>query len=210
MKRKSKKIKTLLGCLLLIVSIAAMIGWELYGRDMIYYDQVVVMKTNVNKGHIIVPEDIEYKKLDNNSILQGAIKDTKKLIGMETLNYIAENGQVVEQYVVDSKYSLKENERIMQLPKSWIISLPETIRRRDKIFIYAINENESSSDKYYILKAIVAYVKDNNNKEIYDISSNRFEGSSNISDIEIIISDEDFSKMQTFIKNGYKLIIMYK
>jgi len=210
LKRKTRRLKTLLGIVLLFLSIASIVTWELYGREIIYYENIILTNKDINEGHIITEEDIFYQNIDRNSLVDGAISDARKIIGQETINFIPKNSQIVDSFLIESIYALDKNERIMKVPKSWIISLPETLRRRDHIYIYAMNETSNSSDEFYLLESIVAYAKDNNNKEIYNVSSNRFEGSSYISDIEIIINDDDFSKLQTFIKRGFKLIIMYR
>ena len=68
-----------------------------------------------------------------------------------------------------------------------------------------LNNDES------FIKASVAYVKDSANREVVDSGSNeRYDGSSQISNIEIIATLDQVNTLERYIDNGYKFIILYK
>lgn len=62
-----------------------------------------------------------------------------------------------------------------------------------------------------VIEAIVAYVKDSANREVITTSEQeRIDGSSVISEINIIASIDDIKVMEEQIKQGKKFLIMYK
>ena len=114
----------------------------------------------------------------------------------------------------------------MKLPNEWVHSYPETLRRKDKVYLYAIKKDtenpenpenqtattnsDKSEEKLYIFNTTVAYVKDNTNKEVESIDIDRLVGSSTISVVEVIITDKDFEKLKEYAGNGYTFALLYK
>lgn len=210
MNRKTKKIKFMIGIMLFLLSIFFILMWEIYGREKFYYENALVVNRDIEKGSVILIEDLEYKKVDKKLIYEHSIVDKDKIAGMEAVNFLPKGTQIVEKYIISPQLTLGENEKIMKIPSEWIVSYPETLRRRDDVYMYAVKlENGKAYEKSFVLKTIVAYVKDNSNKEVINTGDGRLEASSEISDIEIIIRGEEFEKLKIYISNGYKLLIMY-
>lgn len=130
-----------------------------------------------------------------------------------------------------------EGESIRPIMSDMIFAQPGSLRRKDNIDIYLISEsliekeNTSTVDgvrttkvdasilKEPILKNVsVVYVKDSSNKEVTnDVSegksskeSERLNATGSISDLEVILNEEDFQKlMKEVVENNMKLYITY-
>jgi hypothetical protein len=62
-----------------------------------------------------------------------------------------------------------------------------------------------------VVESTVAYVKDSANREVVTLSKDeRFDGSSQVSSIEVIITDQQMDVLSKNAENGYKFIVMYK
>lgn len=71
-----------------------------------------------------------------------------------------------------------------------------------------ISNIETTKDA--LIKTTVAYVKDNVNREVVSIDDERLNASSNISDIEIIITIDMLNKLKNSVAKGNKFIILYQ
>lgn len=234
MSKFFKKSKRLFGLILLILALGFFAFWELIGRAEFLYAEVVVLKEEVLKGTEISIDMLEYIKIDSQRIIDNCIMNPNDIIALEAKHFIPAGTQLVSNYFDISSLVLMNDEKIMKLPNTWIHSFPETLRRKDEVFIYAIknsNENSNSSSestdaikssnkrlnsnkdtedkKIYIMKSTVAYVKDNSNKEVSSLDDDRLNASSVISNIEIVISEEQFETLRDYVQDGYTFILMY-
>lgn len=223
MKKLIKKYKKTFGMLLLILAITFFIFWEFIGRSELLHENIVVLKEDVIQGQIITADMLIRAKIPMENYNKNAIQNINDLIGQEAKHYVPANTQVFKEYFDTPELVLNVEQKIMRLPQEWILSFPETLRRKDKIYLYAVKSNEKSVDneqnqnnkkteaeKIFIYSTVVAYVKDNANREVVSLDPNRFTGSSSISVIELITTDEDFKLIEKYIKNGYKFALMYQ
>ena len=225
MKKFFKKHKRLFGVILLILALGFFIFWELKGRAEFLKSNVVVLNNDVIKGTEITADMLEYIKIDSQNIIENSITRYNDIIGLEAKHFIPAGSQLVPNYFDVSSLVLKDDEKIMSLPNGWIHSYPETLRRKDKVYIYAVepsnNESNDNSikidnstkkteqERIYIFTTTVAYVKDNSNKEVNSLDDDRLVGSSTISNIEIVITEEQFEMLKTYTKDGYTFVLMY-
>lgn len=62
-----------------------------------------------------------------------------------------------------------------------------------------------------ILETFVIYVKDNANREVVTVGDkDRYDGSSQVSDIEIVVTSQQVELLKESVKNGNKFLIMYQ
>ncbi len=224
MKKFIKKYKKLFGMLLLLLAIAFFIFWEFIGRSELLNEKIVVLNKDILKGTIITADMLIETKIDVNNYIESAIKNGNSIIGLEAKQYIPAKAQLVNEYFNVPELVLGEDEKIMKLPNEWIHSYPETLRRKDHVFIYAVKSKSDSTDdtsininikndkkeKQYIFSTTVAYVKDNANREVESLDTDRLIGSSSVSVIEIVITDEEFKVLENYAKEGYTFTIMYQ
>lgn len=61
-----------------------------------------------------------------------------------------------------------------------------------------------------VLKTVIDYVKDTNNKEVINASNrDRYDGTSKISSIEILCTQDDVKSLEASYKSGHKFILLY-
>lgn len=222
MKKFYKKNKKLLGIFFLFLAIAFFVFWEFIGRSELLHKKIVVLKEDVIKGKLITADMLDEKKIDVNSLIENSITNKNDIIGLEAKHYIPANYQLVEEFFEFPILVLDDDEKIMKLPNQWIHSYPETLRRKDKIYLYAIKTNpeipdnqilktnNKSEEKLYIFNTTVAYVKDNTNREVESLDIDRLVGSSTISVIEVVITDKEFEMLKEYANTGYTFALLYK
>ena len=59
--------KRIIGIILIIVSIVGMICWEKWGREILFYKEIVVINRDIEKNTIITSDMLETKKIQNPS-----------------------------------------------------------------------------------------------------------------------------------------------
>lgn len=264
---KSRKVFTFFGIFLIAIAIGGFIWYEWGGgRELINYQDVIVLSQDVKQGELIREEMLSLQRVDKFSVIDGIITDPGIVIGKEAKHFIPATTQLHNNYFDESGLVLSEGEFIAQIPVDWTLSIPDTLRRGDQIVIYSANyeqnilanlqprqqvissgntetptENGTSivedlvddkdktnedttkteevpaapsvsenSELTELMNTKVAYVKDGSNKEVVTISLNeRLDASSNIENVEIITTLENFQQIENKIKQGGKLIIMY-
>ncbi len=223
MKKFYKRNKKLVGIFFLLLAVSFFVFWEFAGRSELLYEGIVVLKEDAYKGTLITDDMLDIVKLDTNSHLENSVYQKKDIVGLEAKHYIPANLQLVQQFFDAPEFVLNDDEKIMKLPDKWLHSYPETLRRKDKIYLYAVKEKDESDDnrvvninhddseeKLYVFSTTVAYVKDNTNKEVESLDIDRLSGSSIISVIEIIITDKEFETLKEYAGNGYSFALLYK
>lgn len=229
MRKFFKKHKRLAGVILLISALSFFAFWELVGREELLYSNVVVLREDVFKGVEITHDMLQYIKIDSQGVIKDCIINPDDIIGLESKHYIPAGTQLVSNYFDLSSLVLKNDEKIMKLPDGWIHSFPETLRRKDEVYIYAIEPDRDNADsisksdinvtnsnskineqeKIYLLTTTVAYVKDNSNREVNSLDDDRLVGSSIISDIELVITEKQFEMLRIYAQDGYTFVLMY-
>lgn len=210
--------KGVLGIILIIIVIAVPYFWENYGRELTMYE-VVAFNQDTQKNTVISSDMLTSIKVDKK--LDNAIADPNLLIGLETKNFIPKNCQLVKQFFDVADLVLEEQEFIFKIPSDWLKAFPSTLRRGDKVYIYEVKASKESDEMYAnyedikektpICNATVAYVKDNANREVITLSEEkRYDGSSSISEIEIIVNQELVNQLYNSISFNNKFIIYYK
>lgn len=211
--------KRIIGILLLIASIVFFIFWELIGRKQLLFKTVVVFKEDIKEGVKITYDLLTTNKVEVDNCILNVIDNPKIIVGKESKHFIPAKTQLVSQYFEESILNLTNGNKIMKFPDEWLYSFPQTIRRKDRIYIYSIKDDKEvnkkdneniKNKKHFIFETIVAYAKDNNNREVESLDLDRLNGSSVVSNIEIITTDNQYKILLDLIKKGYKFIIMYK
>jgi hypothetical protein len=219
-------LKGFLGVILIICAIGTIFYWEMYGRENLLYENIVVLTKDVYRNDVITTEMITYQKREGSHIVKGAILDENKIIGKAAKSYIPKGVQLVEKYFENHKLVLDNNEYIFQIPTEWIRAFPSSLRRGDTIYFYEVGQgienhngaeveiilnNRKALEKEPITSATVAYAKDSANREVITLSDNeRYDGSSKISEIEIIANLEIVNSLRESVDDNKLFIIMYQ
>lgn len=219
-------VKGLMGVILIVIAIGTIFYWEVYGRQNFLYKDIVVLTENVNKNEVITGEMVEYKKIEQTTLIDDVIDDASSIVGKAAKNYIPKGVQLVEEYFEDSQLVLDEGQYIFRIPLEWLKAFPNTLRRGDVIYFYEVNtgtvqhnttEGEIISNNKEVLKskpitsAVVAYVKDGSNNEVITLSEeDRYNGSNVINEIEIVTDIDTVNLLRKSINNQKIFIIMYQ
>lgn len=166
-------------------------------------------------------------------------KDINSIIGIDSSQLIDGNSMIsgnmldVEEIVPNKE----EGEAIRPITKDMIYAQPGSLRRKDTVDIYLVNKDGSnsmqedggtSSEKSkgseaasttatpFLQDVKVVYVKDSGNKEVVSATTEettedqRLNATSTISDLEVILNDDDFKiLMDQVLGNEAKLYITY-
>lgn len=256
-----KKLRGIIGILAMIVFIAGFILWNFALRDVVTGVDVVVTAHEIQQGDVIKAEDLKVIKIDSRGLMPSAVgpnsQEIKQIIGSAALHPIPEGAQIAVSQFEDPRVVIPENEPgkyLYSIPSSWILSVPDTIRRLDNVSFYAvmteakkqtvsdpaipadanigggpiqqntdtINSKTVDELQDFLVKnggvidlritCPVAYVKDGSNKEVRNEegNSNRMNGTAKVSKIEVVATVEQVQAIEKAVRNGYKLILMYK
>lgn len=214
--------------------------WETVGREKFMYDEVVVASKYILEGQPITKDNVKLEKFEASKVVKGAAKSVNEVINKTAKHNIPQNAQIHPDYVDVDEIIAKNDQYIFKLPNEWIKAVPSSLRRKDTAYIYLVSSNlfslDSASKKpqydkngeiittytenYYSsqfetpidpIKTVIAYVKDNANREVKTLSEQeRLDASSNISEVNIIATLEEFDTIKEYVGKGYKIIIMYQ
>jgi len=227
---KSGTIFSIIGILLMLATVAMIYFWETSGREKYLYKEVVVLNQNVEENIQVTQEMLEFAKINPANFIEGAVVKKEDVSGKYSAQFIAKNSQVCLVYFKDSAVEqVKEDFYIFSIPQDWIITFPNSLRKGDIIYFYPLKieadkelQDKSFNDPDYLsvtekstlIESEVAYLKDSGNREVVDTDDSsqkpRYDGSANISSIEIITNYEDVSRLHALAGSGYKFIILYK
>jgi len=225
------KILAWLGIIIMSCSVVLFVWWEKTGRKQYLYNDIIIASTNIESGTVLSQDMLKTIRISAKQFIDGAINDLDEIIGEKAAQFIPKSSQFSSTYFVDESIELKEDEYILSIPNDWIITSPDSLRGGDIIYFYPVKQPEEPEDvettegktvifyekkaesvkKEDVLECKVAYLKDSSNREVITISEKeRFDASSNIESLEIIVKFEDIKVLQNFADGNYKFIILYK
>lgn len=157
-----RKLKPILGILLILLSLGGLIFWELKGREEVMTDQVLVAGKEIQKGTTVSGSMLVAKGVPKSDLLKGALTpaDAARIQGKVAAQFIAKNGQIIMEYFRDDEFYLKRDESIFVIDPGWIIMRSSALRRGDVVDIYG-NNGLGLIGSYRI-----AYVKDEAEREV--------------------------------------------
>lgn len=234
---RGKKIRGIIGIILMAAAVAAMYLWLTYGQEALATKQVLLANMDIEQGTIIDPEKhFKASNIDTDSLIsEGLTKaNLQDLKGMAAKQFIPKNAQLSSRYFAKESMVLSGDKAVFKIPDKWIYAVPTSIRRGDDINIYEIDSDiekningginklegglntysnkfpiQLSSDKP-ILATAVLYVKDSTNREVVDADERkRFDGTSQVSSIEIVCTKEEMKSLEKKVAEGMQLVIAY-
>ena len=200
--KKLKKIKPVVGILLIVLSFLMFTTWEFKGRELLLYEDCLVANTDIKKGEIVSKNKIKTVAINKELLTEGFIKkeNAEKIIGKVANAFIPQQAQIDERYFSKNNLRIKNGESIYVIHNNSIYMCSSSIRRGDLVNIYKENSGEDFGEY------VVAYVKDKMDREVTDSNKNkegdflkRINSTSVVDHIEIIANFEDYKK----IKEGF-------
>lgn len=224
------KIKGYIGIVLFLVVIAGIYFWESYGREELLYSNVYVASQDLHHGTPLTADKLSLVKMEQERLIKGSYSsasEIQKIIGYEAKHFIPANSQITYDSFDIPEIVLDENEYICGIPSDWIKAFPQSIRRKDKIAMFAVTSTKDETldsdlnieeikeliqGKKPLFFSTIVYVKDGSNREVVDIveSGHRMDASSKVNSIELVMNPDDFEIMNKLFVAGYKFVIMYQ
>ena len=218
-----RKLKGLIGIILIIAAIGGIWFWETYGREAWTYEEVIVLQEPAERNTYISVDKLAVMRVETEKIIKGAIQNPNLVIGKETTQYIPAGAMLVEDYFDAPELVLDDEEYLFSVPSSWLLAHPQSLRRRDTVYVYPVKENVDLEELYFgtplptttpegkpLFSATVAYAKDGSNQEVESVDPARLDGTSSVSLVEIVTTMENVTLMETAVKEGYKFILVYR
>ncbi|MBR4019774.1 MAG: hypothetical protein IKI99_00510 [Firmicutes bacterium] len=176
--------KRIFGLLLICISITGIVGWENWGKERFLYDEVLVLRQNVEKGTIITPDMVDVRIMEaEEPCIAFAEKDD--IIGMQTVAFVHKGVPLFEEYFQEPGLAPDEKNNLygMCLPTEWIASKPAALSRGDKVFLFFGKTMVTEAD-------------------VVDVTK---EGA-----VEIIIEKEQAAAICQVTKDGGRLALIYQ
>lgn len=197
-----KKLRSIVGILLILLSIAGLFFWEWKGREIILMEEVLVAKEEIQKGTIVSSSMFVEKGVMKEMLVEEALtqKDVEGLHGKVASQLIARNDQIILDYFRNDEFYLEKDETIFVIDPSWITMRSSSLRRGDLVDIYR-------TDGMGLLGSYrIAFVKDEAEREIREASDvnqkyiekdilERTDSTSVIDHIEIITTIKEYQKI---------------
>ena len=195
--------KKIAGFVIIAIALISLGVWELWGRENIAYKEILVLNCDFTANMQIEEKHISIKKTDNPDSNVLRPKDKDEIIGMEASQFIAKDSPLRMEYFMESKFATagESGKEILSVPKDWLLSVPQTLRRGDQITFY--------NDKVKLLVAVVAYAKDSSNQEVISDGEDRLRSSGVVEHIEIIGDTAGLVELSRLAGEGKKFTVLY-
>ena len=195
--------KRIAGIVLIALSVGTLGFWELWGRENITYDRVLVLKESLPKNTLITADMLRERKVEKAG--EGAIgaEQRNEIVGLETSQFVPAGTELYREYFRESIFTVGEEQGkyILSVPSQWLKAFPQTLRRGDRAFFYCGGEP--------VTDAVVAYVRDGTNQEVYYGDDERLTSSSSVSLFEIIVDKEQAALLGKLAEKGNKFVVLY-
>ncbi|MBR0140369.1 MAG: SAF domain-containing protein [Firmicutes bacterium] len=216
--------RSIAGIILIVLSLAGMLYWELVGRDSLMYTQVLTLSRDVEQGTLITRDMLVLKKTDSPSPRSMRLADAGRAAGKEAVSFIPAGVELFDEYFEDEKLVVheEEGEYIFSLPTGWLISYPQTLRRGDRVTFLLVKADDEYRDPEAqrpktegpetgdeILTTTVLYVKSSSNDEVVS-DQDRLKGAQQVSVIEIIASKDDAKTLTRLAASGDRFVLLYQ
>lgn len=197
-----RKLRSIIGILLIILSIAGLFFWEWKGRETILLEEVLVAKEEIKKGTMVDSSMFITKGVQKDNMLEAALipGDMTLIQGKVTSQLIAKNDQIIVKYFRDNDFYLDRDESIFVIDPGWVAMRSSALRRGDLVDIYG-------SNGLGLLGTFrIAYVKDASEREVRNAVEeseggaandilNRTDSTSVIDHIEIISTFREYESL---------------
>ena len=216
--------RAIAGAVLIVLSIAGMLYWELVGRDALMYTQVLTVTRDVEPGTLVTRDMLVLKKAVAPSPRALRLDGVSQAAGKEAVSYIPAGVELFAEYFEDERLTVHEDrgEYIFSIPAGWLISYPQTLRRGDRVTFLLVREEDPAIEENpeistdpgpatgdEILTSTVLYVKSSSNDEVVS-DQERLGGAQTVSMIEIIAQREDAQNLTRLASAGDRFVLLYQ
>lgn len=194
--------KRILGFAIIAVALAAIGLWELWGRENLAYQPVLVLKEDLQANTIVSADHLKIKKMESPAKNALGPEARDNIVGMKTCHYVAEGTELRQEYfcISDLAVGKDSGKSIFSVPMEWLLSCPQTLRRGDEITLY--------NGKVKLLEAVVIHAKDSGSQEVINGDHERLSSSGSVSQVEIIGEDTALVELAKSAAEGNRFTLL--
>lgn len=132
------KRRRIIGIGVILLTAALVFGWEKWGKDALMYEEIPVLRNNVEAGTVISEDDLEYIRYNREGLDFIEKKDAEKLFGMETAHFVHGGVPLFKEYFRNPRLSgnMEKGRFQLRLSSDWIDSVSEDVKRGSAVNIY--------------------------------------------------------------------------
>lgn len=214
--------RSIIGILLIALSIGGMLYWEMIGRDALMYTQVLTVTRDIEEGTIITGDMLGLKKTTSPSARSLRLKDAEGLLGMEAVSYLPAGAELFREFFEEEKLVVhqEKGEYIFSIPSGWLVSYPQTLRRGDAVSLLLVRDKDRWGEEPLdpqdgpatgdeILSSTVLYVKSSSNDEVIS-DGDRLNAAPTVSIIEIVAQKEQAQTLTRLAAEGCRFVVLYR
>ena len=209
-----RKIKNVIGALLILTAACGLVFWELYGRDEFTTQKVLAAGERIEQGSLLRKELFTEVSVLPENLVEGVITPNNfhKIEGKEAAQFIPKNQVMSESLAKAPGKKITEHHAQYVIKGHWIDSRSSSLRKGDVIRIF------SKDGSVFLGEFEVLFVKDADEKEVVDARVDdglpynplqgrkseivdRINSSGVISHLEILTSLREYQKLLQFVES---------
>ena len=131
--------RKIIGIAVILLAAALIVSWERWGKDALMYEEAPVLKEDARAGTLVDESMITYERFERGGLDFLGRDDVKKLIGMETAQFVHGGTPLFREYFRDPVLSgnLEKGRFRMNIAAGWIESVPADLERGNRVCIYS-------------------------------------------------------------------------
>lgn len=156
------KVKTIIGIMLIIVSLAALVFWEVSGREAFTTKPVLAAAGPVPKGTVLGAAHLKVVRISAEECPADALAPGSEalLLGKAAAVALSENQPLTKNLVKDCSETFQNGQSVFSVPPEWIYSRPAFLRAGDRVAVYTLPEKEKLGSFE------IAYVRDSTEQAV--------------------------------------------
>jgi hypothetical protein len=184
-------------------------------------------------NHIITSADVRPILIDRSYVSPTAVTDEQQIIGKMAAQVIAQNQQITADQLESDPLVPGPGQYIAPIMPNWIAAVPDSLRRGDKVNIYAypphspggaptptgsMVSNLVQSQMPILTDIRVEYVRNGSNQEVLNAPpvtigggalGERENGTATPSKLELLVTQDQWNQLYSTVKAGNQLVFVY-
>lgn len=214
--------------LILLIGFGGLLGYDLYFKPYVLSQTVVKIRAAdgsfLPKNYELKPGDLYLDLVQTKDVPSGVITEISQ-VERKITNVNLMDGSILTESLVDvSDLEPQKDEGIFPIPKEAIYAINGSLRSRDKVDIYLVedeSQNSSAPDeslpaesarKVFLTGVTVNYVRTEDNNDVLDSehgnTNNRFTSTGKVAAPELKLKKSDGELLGEYLEQGKKLWIV--
>ncbi|WP_238652514.1 SAF domain-containing protein [Paenibacillus piscarius] len=217
--------------LILIIGFGGLLGYDLYFKPYVLSQTVVKIKVEgggiLPKNHELSANNLYLDSVQTKDVPAGYIRSLDQ-VERKITNVNLTDGSILTEALVDvNELEPQQDEGIFPIPKDAIYAINGSLRSRDKVDIYLVDEPAGSAPaapadegtpqelparKVFLSAVTVNYVRTEDNNDVLDSengnNNNRFTSTGKVAAPELKLKKSDGELLGVYLEQGKKLWIV--